>query len=55
MKTIPAVKARKHFGQLLDEAFHQDEEFIIERAGKPMAVLISIQKFERWQKQIERD
>ena len=48
-----AIKARQKFGQLLEEAYYRGDEFIIERAGKPMAVLIPIQEFERWQKQRE--
>ncbi|NIM47521.1 MAG: type II toxin-antitoxin system prevent-host-death family antitoxin [Candidatus Aenigmarchaeota archaeon] len=54
-KTTTAIKARRNLGQLLEEAFYRGDEFIIERAGKPMAVLIPIQEFERWQKQREKD
>ncbi len=54
-KTTTALKARQNLGQLLEEAFYRGDEFIIERAGKPMAVLIPVQEFERWQKQREKD
>lgn len=54
-KTTTAIKARRNLGQLLEEAFYRGDEFIIERAGKPMAVLIPIQEFKRWQKQREKD
>lgn len=54
-KTTTAIKARKNLGQLLEEAFYRGDEFIIERAGKPMAVLIPVQEFERWRKQREKD
>jgi prevent-host-death family protein len=53
-KKTTAIRARRKFGQLLEEAFYRGDEFIIERAGKPMAVLIPIQEFERWQKQREK-
>lgn len=54
-KTTTAIKARKNLGQLLEEAFYRGDEFIIERAGKPMAVLIPVQEFERLQKQRDKD
>jgi len=54
-KTTTAIKARRNLGQLLEEVFYRGDEFVIERAGKPMAVLIPIQEFERWQKQREKD
>jgi prevent-host-death family protein len=54
-KTTTAIKARQNLGQLLEEAFYRGDEFIIERAGKPMAVLIPVQEFERWQKQRVKD
>lgn len=54
-KTTTAIKARRNLGQLLEEAFYRGDEFIIERAGKPMAALIPIQEFERWQKQRKKD
>ncbi|MDP3014589.1 MAG: type II toxin-antitoxin system Phd/YefM family antitoxin [Candidatus Subteraquimicrobiales bacterium] len=55
IKITTAIMARKKFGQLLEEVFYRRDEFIIERAGKPMAVLIPIQEFEKWQKQREKD
>lgn len=54
-KKTTAIKARQNLGQLLEEAYYRGDEFVIERAGKPMAVLIPIQEFQRWQKQREAD
>jgi prevent-host-death family protein len=54
-KATTAINARKNLGQLLEETYYRGDEFIIERAGKPMAVLISVQEFERLQKQRELD
>lgn len=54
-KTTTAIKARRNLGQLLEEAFYKGDEFIIERAGKPMAALIPVQEFENWQRQREAD
>jgi len=55
IKTTNALAARKNFGQLLEEAYYRGDEIIIERAGKPMAVIISIEEFENWQTERERD
>lgn len=45
-KTISAVNARKNFGQVLNEAALRGDDFIIERAGKPMAAIVSMEKYE---------
>lgn len=55
IKTTNALAARKNFGQLLEEAYYRGDEIIIERAGKPMAVIVSIEEFENWQTERERD
>jgi len=39
--------ARKNFGQLLNEVSLLEETFIIERAGRPMAALVSVEHAER--------
>lgn len=46
VKNISALAARKNFGQLLEEAYYRGDNIIIERAGKPMAVLVSVSDFE---------
>jgi prevent-host-death family protein len=51
VKTINALKARQNLGQLLEEVFYQEAQFIIERAGKPMAAVVPVSQFEEWQKQ----
>jgi len=45
-KVIPAFKARQSFGQLLEEARYRGCRFIVERAGKPMAVVVGIEEWE---------
>jgi prevent-host-death family protein len=34
------MEARKHFGELLESVYYRGEAVTIERAGKPMAVVI---------------
>ena len=49
--TVNAVQARKQFGRLLEEVYYQGRRVIIERAGKPMAVLVPLEQYAQWQEQ----
>jgi prevent-host-death family protein len=49
-KTINAGKARVNFGQMLDEVYYKGDQFIIERAGKPMAAVVPLWQLEELQK-----
>ena len=55
LKTINALKARQNLGQLLEEVFYKGDQFMIERAGKAMAVVISPEEYEIYKKQREQD
>jgi len=55
LKTINALKARKNLGQLLEEVFYKGDQFVIQRAGKSMAVVISPSEYEAYRKQREKD
>lgn len=37
--TITATELRKSPGQFLDRVFYRGESFVVERAGKPMAII----------------
>lgn len=41
VKTVTALDVRRHFGRLLDEAA-AGERIVIERAGTPLAALVSV-------------
>lgn len=43
---ISAVEARTHWGQLLDDVQKGEHHLIIERQGKPIAVILSVEEFE---------
>jgi len=40
-KTVSAMEARRHFGELLEGVFYRGDEVTIERAGKVMGVVVS--------------
>ena len=51
VRTINAGKARVNLGQILDLVYYKGDQFIIERAGRPMAALVPVSKLEALQKQ----
>ena len=54
VKRVNAIKARQNLGKLLEEVYYQDDQFVIERAGKPMAAVIPLWQLKDWQKKRER-
>lgn len=41
-KVVSAMDVRQNFGNLLNQVSLKDEEIVIERAGKPLARLVSV-------------
>lgn len=41
------MKARQNLGQLLNEVSIRGDSFIIERAGKPLAALVDMERFQQ--------
>jgi prevent-host-death family protein len=52
-KMINALKARQNLGTLLNEVLLKNDQFIIERNGKPMAAVIPVWQFEQWKEKRE--
>jgi prevent-host-death family protein len=53
-KAMAAVKARQQFGTLLNEVDLKGTQVVIERDGKPMAVMISYRQYDAWFKEREK-
>ena len=49
-KTIAAYEARRKFGQLIEEAYYRHDSFVVERSGRPMAVIVPVDAYERWKR-----
>ncbi len=45
-KKITALQARQKLGELLNRAKLQGERFLIQRDGKPMAIMMSVSDYE---------
>lgn len=54
VKKINALKARKNLGQLLEEVYYKDDQYVIERAGRPMAAVVPVWQLEERRKGRER-
>jgi len=53
LKKLSALKARQNLGQVMNEVSLKGDDYVIERAGKPLVAIISIEKYQILQK--ERD
>ncbi|MGR3177621.1 MAG: type II toxin-antitoxin system Phd/YefM family antitoxin [Candidatus Anammoxibacter sp.] len=50
LKTITAMQARQKFGELMNEVSIRHDEYIVERAGKPLVAIIPISEHKKIQK-----
>ena len=53
LKKISAMKARQNLGQIMNEVALRGDDYIIERAGKPLVAIINIEKYRRLQQDQE--
>ena len=45
VKKLPALKVRQNLGQVMNEVALRGDEYIVERAGKPLVAIISMDKY----------
>lgn len=45
LKTVSAIKVRQNLGQVMNEVALKSDEYIVERAGKPLVAIIPIEKY----------
>jgi len=53
LKKLSAMKARQNFGQVMNEVSLKGDDYIIERAGKQLVAIISMEKYEILRKERE--
>ena len=46
-RRLTAVEARKRLGEVLDGVYYRGDEVVIERAGKPLAVVVPVKLYEQ--------
>jgi len=47
LKRISAIKVRQNLGQVMNEVSLKEDEYIVERAGKPLVAIIPIEQYQR--------
>jgi len=52
-KRISALKVRQNLGQVMNEVALRGDEYIIERAGKPLVAIIPIEKYRAMQAEVD--
>jgi len=45
---IPALEARTHFGEIMKRAFNSNENFIVQKSGIDMVVIINAMQYKRF-------
>lgn len=50
-KTLDTNSVRDHLGEILDEAYYQGSEFVIQRRGKPLAAIIPYTSYEHFDRE----
>jgi prevent-host-death family protein len=53
MKTLPLSEAKSQLSSLVEQVRALDDQVTITRNGRPAAVLVSAEEFERWKETIE--
>jgi len=53
-RTITALDARRRLGELLESVYLRGDEVVIERAGKPMAVVIPAARYQALERSRDR-
>lgn len=47
---MSAKEARDNFSDVLNRAYYQQEPIVVERQGKPVAVVISLEEYEQYRR-----
>ena len=53
-RNVSALEARKRLGEILEGVFYRGDEVVIERAGKPMAVVVPAERYQAMERSRER-
>jgi prevent-host-death family protein len=53
LKTVSAIKVRQNLGLVMNEVSLKSDDYIVERAGKPLVAIIPIEKYLSMKKERE--
>ncbi len=54
VKKVNALDARRKLGQLLEEVYYKGDQYVIERAGRPMAAVVPVWQLEEREERQKR-
>lgn len=54
VRKVNALKVRQNLGQLLEEVYYKGDQYVIERAGRPMAAVVPVWQLKEWQERRAR-
>lgn len=46
-RAVTATQARTHFGELLEQVVQNDEAIVVERSGRPVAVILPFARYDQ--------
>lgn len=52
-RTVSAFEARRNFGEILQEVAANGDNVVVERHGKPVAVVVPLHVYQQWQRSRE--
>lgn len=52
-KTVSAFDARRNFGEILQEVAANGDNIVVQRHGKPVAVVVPMHVYQQWQRSRE--
>jgi prevent-host-death family protein len=53
LKIISAMKVRQNLGQVMNEVSLRGDDYVVERAGKPLVAIIPMEKYRKLQRDLD--
>ena len=53
LKKISAMKVRQNLGQVMNEVALRGDDYVVERAGKPLVAIIPMEKYRKFQRDLD--
>ena len=53
LKKISAMKVRQNLGQVMNEVSLRGDDYVVERAGKPLVAIIPMEKYRKLQRDLD--
>jgi prevent-host-death family protein len=54
VRKVNVLKVRQNLGQILEEVYYKGDQYVIERAGRPMAAVVPVWQLKEWRERRTR-